>query len=68
MKCSFCNLEIPKGTGKMFVKIDGKIFYFCSNKCEKNTNKLNRKPRLTKWSNEYQNIKHGRKPEAKKDD
>ncbi|MCD6371464.1 MAG: 50S ribosomal protein L24e [Candidatus Aenigmarchaeota archaeon] len=33
-KCSYCNKEIPKGKGKMFVKNDGSIFYFCSKKCE----------------------------------
>ncbi|MEM5782605.1 MAG: 50S ribosomal protein L24e, partial [Candidatus Aenigmatarchaeota archaeon] len=36
MKCSFCGNEIEKGTGTMFVKNDGKIFFFCSSKCEKN--------------------------------
>ena len=49
MKCSFCNEEIPAGTGKMFVKNDGKIFYFCSTKCEKNLLELWRNPRKTKW-------------------
>jgi len=44
-KCSFCNREIPPGTGVMFVKNDGKIFYFCSSKCEKNMLKLGRKAR-----------------------
>ena len=28
MKCTFCNSNIPKGTGKMFVKNTGEIFYF----------------------------------------
>lgn len=36
------------GTGKMFVKNDGKIFYFCSSKCEKNM-MLGREPARTKW-------------------
>lgn len=49
MKCSFCLKEINKGSGKMYVKKDGKVFYFCSNKCEKNTIKLGRKSRDTKW-------------------
>ena len=47
--CSFCGKNIEKGTGKMFVKKDGKLLYFCSNKCEKNMLKLNRKPLKTKW-------------------
>ena len=40
------------GTGKMYVKTDGKIFYFCSMKCEKNMLKLKRKPRHTRWTGE----------------
>ena len=49
MKCSFCEQDLKKGTGKMYVKKDGKILYFCSTKCEKNLLKLNRKPRETRW-------------------
>ena len=49
MKCSFCSDEILKGRGKMYVKNDGKIFYFCSGKCEKNTLKLKRNPTKVKW-------------------
>jgi large subunit ribosomal protein L24e len=50
VKCTFCGSDIERGTGKMFVKTDGKIFNFCSNKCEKNIFKLKRKPLETKWS------------------
>jgi len=49
MKCSFCGKEIEKGTGVMFVKNDGKIFYFDSSKCEKNMFKLRREPARVKW-------------------
>ena len=49
MKCSFCNENIEQGTGKMFVKDDGKIFYFCSSKCEKNMFKLGREPKHVDW-------------------
>ncbi|MFH1133925.1 MAG: 50S ribosomal protein L24e [Nanoarchaeota archaeon] len=49
MKCTFCEQEIAPGTGKMFVRKEGKILYFCSKKCEKNLLKLNRKSRETKW-------------------
>lgn len=48
-KCSFCKTEIPRGTGKMHVKNDGRILYFCSNKCSKNLLKLKRKPADQKW-------------------
>ena len=48
--CNFCDKEIEKGTGKMYVKKDGKILWFCSNKCEKNMIKLGRIPRRIKWT------------------
>jgi len=57
MKCSFCGIQIERGTGKMFVKLDGKVLYFCSNKCEKNMLKLRRKPRTTTWTKEHADIK-----------
>jgi large subunit ribosomal protein L24e len=50
VKCSFCGHEIEKGTGKMLVKSDGRLIYFCSTKCEKNLLKLKRKPRQHKWT------------------
>jgi large subunit ribosomal protein L24e len=53
-KCIFCGNVVEKGTGKMFVKKDGKILYFCSSKCEKNTLKLKRKPIKTRWSKRYE--------------
>jgi len=49
MKCTFCKEDIEPGTGKMFVKNDGKLFYFCSKKCEKNMLKLKRDPKKVKW-------------------
>jgi large subunit ribosomal protein L24e len=49
-KCDFCGILIPMGTGKIFVKKDGKVINFCSNKCEKNMFKLNRKPWDIKWT------------------
>ena len=57
VKCSFCHNEIPQGTGKMYVKKDGKILYFCSSKCEKNMIKLGRNPRTTAWTAEFARIK-----------
>ncbi len=49
-RCSFCNLPIEPGRGKMFVKRDGTVFYFCSSKCERNMLKLRRKQRKVKWA------------------
>ncbi|MFH0978693.1 MAG: 50S ribosomal protein L24e [Candidatus Woesearchaeota archaeon] len=53
-KCSFCGETLKPGTGKMYVKKDGKILYFDSNKCEKNMIKLGRNPRKFKWTKNYQ--------------
>jgi len=33
----------------MFVKNDGRVFYFDSSKCEKNMLKLGREPARVKW-------------------
>jgi len=52
-KCSFCGESIERGTGKIYVKKDGKILHFCSNKCEKNMFKLKRKPANFKWTKFY---------------
>jgi large subunit ribosomal protein L24e len=49
VKCSFCGNEIKPGTGLLFVRNDGKTFYYCSRKCEKNMLKLGRNPRKIKW-------------------
>ena len=51
--CSFCGEEIEPGTGKMYVRRDGKVFYFCSRKCEKNMLELGRNPRKLKWTKYY---------------
>lgn len=53
VKCTFCGEVIEQGTGKMYVKTDGKIFYFCSSKCEKSLLKLGRKAITTRWTERY---------------
>jgi len=57
MKCTFCGKNIKKGTGKIYVKKDGKIFYFCSSKCEKNMIKLGRKPVNVGWTEKHRENK-----------
>ncbi|MFC1786470.1 50S ribosomal protein L24e [Halobacteriota archaeon] len=47
-KCSFCGTSIELGTGKMFVRSDGDVYFFCSSKCENNF-ALGRVPRKTGW-------------------
>ncbi|MBU6997802.1 MAG: hypothetical protein HXS41_02315 [Theionarchaea archaeon] len=54
VKCSFCGKDIEKGTGKMYVKKDGAVLYFCSGKCEKNMVNLGRKSRKVKWARQEQ--------------
>jgi large subunit ribosomal protein L24e len=56
--CSFCGEAVEPGTGKMFVRKDGAIFYFCSTKCQNNY-RLGRVPRLVTWT------KAGRKTRGK---
>jgi len=48
--CSFCGNEVEPGTGKMFVRRDGTVFFFCSSKCEKNLLDLRRVPRTVRWT------------------
>jgi large subunit ribosomal protein L24e len=37
------------GTGLMYVKKDGKVFYFCSSKCKKNQLLLKRDSKKQTW-------------------
>ncbi|MEK6852552.1 MAG: 50S ribosomal protein L24e [Nanoarchaeota archaeon] len=47
-KCSYCAKVYMQGKGKIFVTAEGKIFNFCSSKCESNY-ELGRNPRKVKW-------------------
>jgi len=48
-KCSFCGVILEPGTGKLLIKKDGSLYYFCSSKCESNF-ELGRLPRRTVWT------------------
>jgi len=52
-KCSFCGKEVTSGTGRQFVRNDGSVLYFCSNKCRLNQLKLKRDPRKLKWTSKH---------------
>jgi len=52
-KCSFCEKNIAKGTGSLFVMKDGTAQWYCSKKCEKNSKKLKRGSGKTKWTDAY---------------
>ncbi|MBI2547452.1 MAG: 50S ribosomal protein L24e [Candidatus Aenigmarchaeota archaeon] len=60
MKCSFCGSNITRGTGKMFVRNTGEIFYWCSSKCEKNF-RMGRERKKLRW------IKREKKRTVKKE-
>ena len=47
--CSFCGESVEPGTGKMFIRRDGTIFYFCGSKCQNNS-RLGRVPRRVRWT------------------
>ncbi|MDD9954007.1 MAG: 50S ribosomal protein L24e [Candidatus Woesearchaeota archaeon] len=47
-KCAFTGEELPFGTGKMYIKKDGKVLFFSSRTAEKNVLKLKRNPRNVK--------------------
>ena len=57
VKCNFCGDDLPLGGGKMYIKKEGAVFYFCSNKCEKNLVVLKRKPVKTRWTEQYNKLK-----------
>ena len=59
-KCSFCDVTIKAGRGKIFVTLDGRAMSFCSPKCEKNF-KLGRNPKKVKW------VVKGKKAREKKE-
>ncbi len=50
--CTFCGNDIEPGTGKMFIRKDGTINFFCSSKCQKNLN-LGRIGRRVRWTRRY---------------
>ncbi len=48
-KCAFCQAVVKQGDGKMFVKVNGDILYFCNSKCQKNF-RLGRQGKDFKWT------------------
>jgi large subunit ribosomal protein L24e len=49
-QCSFCAGEVEPGTGTMFVKRDGTVFFFCSGSCRKQQLHLGRVGHRLKWT------------------
>ncbi|MFW9998775.1 MAG: 50S ribosomal protein L24e [Candidatus Hodarchaeota archaeon] len=52
-KCSFCGFDIAIGRGIMFVKRDGTVLNFCTNKCRKAMLDYRKKARKTRWTSYY---------------
>lgn len=48
--CNFCGNNIEPGTGRIYIRTDGTVFYFDRHKCYTNFIKLRRIPRETRWS------------------
>jgi len=44
----------------MYVKNDGTILWYCSNKCRKNSLKLRRDSRKLKWTDHYGKKERGK--------
>lgn len=44
MNCSYCTAEIEKGTGMMFVRRNGTVRHYCSQRCYKFNILMNRRP------------------------
>jgi large subunit ribosomal protein L24e len=61
VQCSFCGKEISPGTGKMYVKKDSTVFYFCSSKCQTTQIKRGFKARITPWTNLFRLNKKNKK-------
>ncbi|HLD78520.1 MAG TPA: 50S ribosomal protein L24e [archaeon] len=48
-KCSFCGNPLPFGSGKLFVKNDGRQLFFCSSKCDTNF-QMGREGKKMRWT------------------
>ncbi|MHA1500169.1 MAG: 50S ribosomal protein L24e [Promethearchaeota archaeon] len=52
-KCSFCQSDIGIGRGHMYIKRDGTILNFCTQKCRKALVLYKKNPRKTRWTSVY---------------
>ncbi len=64
--CSFCGTDIEPGTGSIYVKNDGSLFYLCSSKCRRSQTILKRTARRLKWTEVYEERLRRRAQSAKK--
>ena len=66
VRCSFCSEVVKEGRGKMYVKTDGKIFYYCNSKCQKNWQKK-REGKTTKWTRAFRKFREKTGASTEKD-
>ena len=64
--CTFCGTDVEPGTGSIYVRNDGTLFYLCSSKCRRNQILLKRRPRQLKWTEVYEERIRRRAQAAKK--
>jgi large subunit ribosomal protein L24e len=53
VKCTFCGKEERPFKGTHVIKNTGTIAYYCSSKCRKNAEKLNRDKRRVRWTEAF---------------
>ena len=52
VKCSYCTQNIEAGTGLMYVKKNGALRYYCSDRCYKNNEIYRKKPNQKEITND----------------
>ncbi len=57
MKCSYCSSEIEKGTGIEYVKRNGAIRYYCSDRCYKFNEVYKKKPNTKEMASDAKKAK-----------
>lgn len=66
MFCVFCNNDIARGTGLLYVLKDGTTLPYCSSKCRRNAN-LGRDGRRMAWTNKGVALVSDKKAPEKKE-
>ena len=52
-KSSFCGYDIQIGRGVMYIRKDGTVLNFCTNKCKKAMLLYKKNPRKTRWTSYF---------------
>lgn len=54
--CSFCGYPLEPGSGTMFIKKDGSVYYFDKRRCQVSLLKHGRLSRHVKWTRHYPRV------------